>query len=87
MQPLHQLLDMGDGGETVDAVAEVQDVGPAGHGFEARFERPVQRGAAGLQRQRIDVALQGQRIRLLATMKPRSVDSSMASALTAVSRA
>src|ERR1700724_4092352 len=57
--PLDHLLDMRDRGFRLDAVAEVEDQPAAGVIRKHVVDRLIQRRAAGDQRQRIEIALDG----------------------------
>ena len=57
--PLDHLLDMRDRGFRLDAVAEVEDQPAAGEIRQHVVDRAIERSAAGDQRQRIEIALNG----------------------------
>src|SRR5260370_684061 len=60
--PLDHLLDMRDRRFRLDAVAEVEDQPAAGVICKHVVDRLVQRGAAGDQRQWIEIALDGHNV-------------------------
>src|SRR5882672_6344367 len=68
---LKHLLDMLDRRLRHAPVAQIEDERAARKGFERRIDRPVKRGSAGNQRQRVDIALHWQpRLHLRARERP-----------------
>src|SRR5882724_786527 len=57
--PLHHLLDMRDRGFRLNAVAEVEDQPAAGVVRQHVVDGAIERGAAGDQGERIEIALNG----------------------------
>src|SRR4051812_17100455 len=81
-----QLLDMGDRRMLADAVAQVEDMRPVGKGIEDARGLPVDLRPAGLDQQRIEIALDRQALgqglcrpeRIDRLVEPQRVDPGLA---------